>query len=123
MQKVKYAIMSAHNSILATYVKQTHKANRSRWPAPFVKGDLVYVSTKNTSLPRGLARKLISKYIGLYLITEDFKNNSYRIELPADLKRRGVHNVFHSLLLCVHKPNDDCLFPGRLASQVAELEN
>ncbi|KIP10235.1 hypothetical protein PHLGIDRAFT_48464, partial [Phlebiopsis gigantea 11061_1 CR5-6] len=49
--------------------------------------------------------------------------NSYKLELPSDLKRRGIHDVFHSSLLRQHVPNDDRLFPGRLASQVSELED
>ena len=121
-QKVKYAVMAAHDSVLAARVKQTRDANRKRRPAPFEKDDLVYVSTKNMSLPKGLARKLIPKFIGPYRILEGFGNNSFRIELPSDLKQRGIHNVFHSSLLRVHVPNDDRLFPGRLASQVAELD-
>ncbi|EPS99558.1 hypothetical protein FOMPIDRAFT_1087576, partial [Fomitopsis schrenkii] len=49
--------------------------------------------------------------------------NSYLIDLSRNLKRRGVHNVFHSSLLRIHEPNDDRLFPGRQDSQVAELED
>lgn len=122
-QKVKYAIMSAHDSILAARVKQTRDANRKRRPAPFAKDDLVYVSTKNMSLPKGLARKLTPKYIGPYRIIEDYKNNSYKLELPANLRQRGIHDVFHASLLRVHIPNDDRLFPGRLASQISELDD
>ncbi|THG93004.1 hypothetical protein EW026_g8102 [Hermanssonia centrifuga] len=122
-QKVKFAVMAAHDSILAARVKQTRDANRKRRPAPFALSDLVYISTKNISLPKGLARKLAPKFIGPYRIVEDFHNNSYRIDLPADLKRRGIHDVFHSSLLRTHEPNNDRLFPGRLASQVAELDD
>ncbi|OBZ66490.1 Transposon Ty3-I Gag-Pol polyprotein [Grifola frondosa] len=122
-QKVKYAVMTAHDSILAARVKQTRDANRRRRPAPFDVDDLVYISTTNISLPKGLARKLAPKFIGPYLITKNFGNNSYRIALPSDLKRRGIHDVFHASLLRIHEPNDDRLFPGRLASQVAELED
>jgi hypothetical protein len=35
------------------------------------------------------------------------------------MKRRGVHDVFHSALLRIHHPNDDRLFPGRLDSQIS----
>ncbi|KZT66683.1 hypothetical protein DAEQUDRAFT_640611, partial [Daedalea quercina L-15889] len=69
-QHVKTAVMAAHDSIIAARVKQTRDANRRRRPAPFESGDLVYVSTKNISLPRGLARKLALKYIGPYLVTK-----------------------------------------------------
>jgi hypothetical protein len=86
--------------------------------APFVEGDLVYLSTKNINFPKGLARKLIPKYIGPYKIIRDFKNQSFEIELPSYLKQRGVHNVYHASLLRIHVPNDDRLFPGRLDSQI-----
>lgn len=105
-QKMKYAIMSAHDSIIAARVKQTRDANRRRRPAPFAEDDLVYVSTKNMSR-----------------ILRDFRNSSYTVALPSSLKRRGIHDVFHASLLQVHEPNDDRLFPGRLDNQVAELED
>ncbi|KAJ2921647.1 hypothetical protein H1R20_g15445, partial [Candolleomyces eurysporus] len=118
----KLALMQAHDSILATRVKQTRDANRRRRMAPFEVGDLVYISTKNISFPKGLARKLVPKYIGPYKIVADF-NFSFRIELPASLKARGVHNIFHLSLLRVHKPNNDRLFPGRLDSQIAPVND
>ncbi|KAF9470999.1 hypothetical protein BDN70DRAFT_766601, partial [Pholiota conissans] len=43
---------------------------------------------------------------------------SFRLELPATLKQRGVHDVFHASLLRIHHANDDRLFPGRLDSQI-----
>ncbi|TDL15858.1 hypothetical protein BD410DRAFT_732031, partial [Rickenella mellea] len=42
-QKMKDAIMSAHDAIIAARVKQTRQANKHRRPAPFVAGDLVYL--------------------------------------------------------------------------------
>lgn len=122
-QKVKAAVMAAHDSVLAARVKQSRDANRRRRPSPFAKEDLVYISTKNMSLPKGLARKLAPKFIGPYRITEDFRNGSYRLDLPSSLKQRGLHNVFHALLLRVHEPNNDRLFPGRLDSQITDLED
>jgi len=117
-QQRKFAIITAHDSILATRVKQTCDANKHRHLAPFQESDLVYISTKNISFPKGLARKLIPKYIGPYKVLKDFKNQSFRIELPPHLKQRGVHDVFHASLLRIHIPNDDCLFPGRLFTQL-----
>jgi hypothetical protein len=114
----KLALIAAHDSVLAARVKQTRDANRRRRTAPFVEGDLVYLSSKNINFPKGLARKLIPKYIGPYKILQDFKNQSFKIELPSHLKQRGVHDVFHASLLRVHIPNDDRLFPGRLDSQL-----
>ncbi|KZT28186.1 hypothetical protein NEOLEDRAFT_1032729, partial [Neolentinus lepideus HHB14362 ss-1] len=69
-QKVKQAIMSAHDSIIAARIKHTRDANRHRQPAPFTVGDFVYLSTKNISFPKGLARKLLPKWIGPYRITK-----------------------------------------------------
>jgi len=117
-QQRKFAIIAAHDSILVARVKQTRNANRKRQAAPFQTDDLVYISTKNITFPKGLARKLIPKYIGPYKVLTDFKNQSFRIELPTQLKQRGVHDVFHSSLMRIHVPNDDRLFPGRTFAQL-----
>ena len=76
-QHMKHAVMSMHNAILGTHVKQTRNTNRKWQLSPFIKGDLIYVSTENMSLPKGLAQKLVPKYIGLYKVVNDYKNNSY----------------------------------------------
>jgi hypothetical protein len=115
----KLALMAAHDSILAARVKQTRDANRKRQASPFSEGDLVYLSSKNIKFPKGLARKLIPKYLGPYKILKDFENYSFRVDLPSHLKQRGVHDVFHSSLLRIHHPNDDRLFPGRLDAQIS----
>ena len=52
VQKVKDAILQAHNAILQARVKQTRHANRCRRVSPFELNNLVYVSTKNMNLPR-----------------------------------------------------------------------
>jgi hypothetical protein len=81
-----------------------------------VKGDLVYFSTKNISFPKGLARKLVPKYIGPYKTLKDYKNHSFKINLPSQVKQQDVHGVFHASLLRAHVPNNDRIFPGRLES-------
>ena len=116
----KLAIMAAHDSILAARVKQTRDANRKRRSAPFQEGELVYLSTQHISFAKGLARKLLPKFIGPYKILQDFGNASFKLELPSNLKKRGVHDVFHSSLLREHIPNDDRLFPGRLETQIGD---
>ena len=115
----KLALISAHDSILSARVKQTRNANRKRQAAPFVGGDLVYVSSKNISFPKGLARKLIPKFLGPYKILREFGNSSFQLDLPFHLKKRGIHNVFHASLLRIHVPSDDRLFPGRMDTQIA----
>ena len=72
-------------------------------------------------MPKGLARKLVPKYIGPYPIVRDFGNGSYEIKLSPGMKKRGIHPVFHASLLRIHEPNDDRLFPGRLDTQVSDL--
>ena len=109
--------MSAHDSILAAWVKQIHDANRKQQEVLFKEGDFIYLSTINISFPEGLALKLIHKYIGPYKILEDFNNQSFRIDSPSHLKQRGVYDVFHSSLLKLHIPNDDQLFPGCMNTQ------
>lgn len=125
-QQIKSAVMSAHDSIIAARVKGTRDANRRQRKAPFTEGDFVYLSTKNITLPIGLARKLVPKYIGPYKIGKDCGNESYQLDIPPRLRQRGLHDVFHASLLRIHVPNDDRLFPGRLETQVADfpdLEN
>ncbi|PBK99301.1 hypothetical protein ARMGADRAFT_880392, partial [Armillaria gallica] len=69
---------------------------------------------------KGLARKLIPKYIGPYEISKNFSNHSFHVKLPDSFLQHGVHLVFHSLLLHVHVPNDDRRFPGQLDTQLQE---
>ena len=63
-QKMKNALVAAHDALLTARVKQTEQANKKRRLCPFVKGDLVYISTKNIRLERGTSRKLFPKFIG-----------------------------------------------------------
>jgi transposase InsO family protein len=118
-QRLKGALIAAHDSILAARVKQIRSANRRRQVAPFQKDELVYISTKNMTFPKGLARKLVPKYVGPYPIIRDFGNNSFRVQIPDSMRQRGIHDVFHSSLLRPHVPNDDRLFPGRRDGQVS----
>ena len=118
MGQGKVLLMSAHDSIIGARVKQTRNANRRRQSVPFKDGDFVYLSTKNISYEKGLARKLIPKFIGPYKIAKDFGNYSFKLEFPMHLKRRGIHDVYHLSLLRIHLPNDDRLFPGRMDTQI-----
>jgi len=54
---------------------------------PFKDNELVYLSTKNISFSKGIAQKLIPKFIGPYKVLHDFRNNSFQLELPPHLKR------------------------------------
>ena len=122
-QKRKLALMSAHDSVIGARIKQTRNANRKRQEVPFNEGDFVYLSTKNITFAKGLARKFIPKYIGPYKIIRDFGNQSFRLELPMHLRKRGIHDVFHASLLRIHVPNDDRLFPGHMDTQLGDGPN
>ncbi len=99
--RMKQVVMSAYDSILEAWVMQTRDANQKWYAILFQKDDLVYLSTKNIVFPKSLARKLNLNYIGPYQILEDFRNRFFKIELPSNLKARGIHIL-----------NDDRLFPG-----------
>ena len=116
---MKAAIMSAHDAIIASRVQHTVQANRKRLPANFKEGDLVYLSTKNISMPKGRARKLAPKYLGPFPITKIIKEGAtYQLGLSDELIKRGVNKSFHASLLRPHVPNDDRWFPGRLPIQI-----
>lgn len=65
---------------------------------PFQVGDLVYLSTKNLSLPKNRARKLAPKYVGPYrIVSAHVRTSTYTLELPEELRRRRVHPTFHAV--------------------------
>ncbi|PFH46351.1 hypothetical protein AMATHDRAFT_155455 [Amanita thiersii Skay4041] len=88
VQKLKLAVMNAHDNIIASRVKQIRSANRKWQKEPFVVGDLVYISGKNISVPKGLARKLVPKYLGPYRILKDFSNHFFQVDIPVSFKAR-----------------------------------
>lgn len=63
-QRMKEAIIAAHDAIISARVDQVVQANKHRRAAAFTVGDFVYLSTKNLSVPKGRTRKLTPKYFG-----------------------------------------------------------
>jgi hypothetical protein len=80
----------AHNMIIAVRVFQTHHTNKKCIEEkPLSAGELVYLSTKNLSLPKGRASKLLPKFVGLYKITKAIPSSSnYELELLEELARQ-----------------------------------
>lgn len=113
--KALHNLMDAHDSIIESRVIQKHYANKRCSVEPELKiNSLVYLSTRNLSLPKGRASKLLPKFIGPYPIIEANPSTSnYRLGLPTELAKRGIHNNFHVNLLRKYRPNDDALFPQR----------
>ena len=108
-------LADAHDAIIESRVRQTHNANRRRRDDDeFKDGDLVYVSTEDLSLPKGRATKLLPKYVGPFKILDaQTSTSSYRVELPARLRARRLHDRFHRSKLRPYQANDDVLFPHR----------
>jgi hypothetical protein len=108
-------LADAHDAIIESRVRQTHHANhRRRDSDEFATGDLVYVSTADLSLPKGRVMKLLPKYVGPFKILDARPDtSSYRVELPAQLRARHLHDRFHRSKLRPHHANDDALFPHR----------
>ena len=78
----------ALDAIIESRVIQTHHANKKRKDPPTLDvGELVHLSTKNLTLPKGRARKLLPKYIGPMRVTaSNPTTDNYTIELPQQLK-------------------------------------
>jgi hypothetical protein len=76
---------------------------------------------ENLSLLKGRAHKLAPKFISPFKILEDYKNNSFLLDLLLDPKQRGLHPLFHAHLLWLHVRNDDRHFPGRQIKQISDI--
>jgi hypothetical protein len=74
----------------------------------------VYLLTKNLTLLKGRASKLLPKFVGPYEVLQSFlETSNYELELPTKLKSRRLHNRFHVSLLWPYIASDDDLFPNR----------
>ncbi len=114
-QQALWNLMAAHDAIIEQRVMQTHHANRLRRKGEeYNVGDKVYLSTKNLSLPKGRAKKLLPLFIGPYeVIRVDNSTSNVTLELPQELKERRITPTFHASLIRPHYPNDDEVFPRR----------
>lgn len=118
-ERARLNLEQAHDALLQARVSATYHANKRRKDAPaFDVGDLVYLSTRNLTLPKNRARKLAPKFIGPYkVIRASPETSSYTLELPDELVRRRVHPTFHASLLKPHYPSDEEIFPAREAKR------
>ena len=89
------------DAIIKSCVIQTHHTNKRRKASPMLDvGELVYLLTKNLTLLKGRARKLLPKYIGpMKVVRSHLETNNYTLELPQQLKDRRIHPTFHINLL------------------------
>ena len=93
--------LDAHDTILEHRVVQMHYSNKHWNPSvQYQPNDLVYLSTKNLTLPKGRARKLLPRFIGPYKVLKSMNDSSnITIELPQELKDRRVSRMFHTNLV------------------------
>jgi hypothetical protein len=105
----------AHDVLIAERVFQQFHADKHRCDEPDIwKGELVYLSTKNLSMPKGRANKLVPQFIGPYKVKEAYPSTSnYELDLPPELVKWHLHGRFHVNLLRPHHTNNDVLFPSR----------
>ena len=114
-----------HNAIIKSWIGQTYHTNKRKGIVPkFEIGDLVYLSTKNLSMPKGQARKLIPKYIGLMKVIKwHTASDTYTLDLPDQLKTHRMHPMFHIELLQAHEPNDNTILLRRNTQAFYDVSN
>ena len=70
-EQARSNLLAAHNVILENHVLQAFHANKKHQADSEYKwDDFVYLSTKNLTLPKGRAQKLVPKFIGPYKVLE-----------------------------------------------------
>ena len=107
--------MDVHDAILEYRIGQTHYSNKHCQPS--IKNqinDLIYLSTKNLTLLKHRARKLMPKFIGPYKILKAMNESlNVTLELPQEFKDRKINPIFNTNLVQPYIKNDDILFPKR----------
>ena len=93
--KLEEARKRARQLLLDAQSKWVDRENRKRRDVSFVRGDKVWLSSKNFKWKAG-TRKLCPRWLGPFEITEVIGPVSYRLELPREWK---LHDAFHVSLL------------------------
>ena len=93
--------MDAHDAILEHRIEQMHYSNKCRQPGiTYQINDLVYLLTKNLTLPKHRAQKLMPKFIGPYKILKAMnKSLNVTLELLQEFKDRKINPTFHTNLV------------------------
>jgi hypothetical protein len=112
-QQARTNLLAAHNTIIESCISQTFHVNKKcRANLGYQRGDKVYLSTKNLTLPKGRARKLVPRFIGPYRVTKAHnKALPVTIELPPELVSRCIAPTFHASLVRPYVPNNSQWFP------------
>ena len=85
--QVKWDLMAAHDVMITNHIQQMFHANKKHHASDIYHvGDHVYLLTQNFTLPKGRARKLVPKYIGLHKVVKAHNEAStVTLELPPAL--------------------------------------
>ncbi len=115
IDKVDMTEFTINASISETRVFQTETANKRHGKEPEIAiGDMVFLSTKNLSIPKNRARKLCPKYIGPYKVVKSHPEvSTYTLELPTALKECYLMSTFHISLIWPYYPTNDVMFPNQ----------
>ena len=114
-QQAVWNLLDAHDTILEHGIEQMHYSNKCCKPSiKYQIDDLVYLSTKNLTLPKHKAWKLMPKFIGLYKILKAMNDSlNITLELPQEFKDRKINPTFHTNLVWPYIKNNDILFAKR----------
>ena len=93
--------MDVHDTILEHRIEQMHYSNKHHQPGiKYQLNDLVYLLTKNLTLLKHRARKLMPKFIGPYKILKVMNGSlNVTLELPQEFKDRKINPTFHTNLV------------------------
>jgi hypothetical protein len=124
-QQALWNLLDAHDAILEHRVEQTHYSNKHRSPGvQYHPNDMVYLSTKNLTLPKNRARKLMPRFIGPYKVLKAMNDSSNdTIELHPKLINRRISPTFHTNLVRPYVINNDILFPKQEAKNYYNFGN
>ena len=112
-QQAVWNLLDAHDAILEHRIEQMHYSNKHRKASiEYQINDLVYLLTKNVSLPKHRAWKLMHKFIGPYKVLKAMNNSlNVTLKLPQEFKDRRINPPFHTNLVWPYIKHNDILFP------------
>lgn len=87
----------AHHHLQRALQRRRHCADARQAPAPaYSVGERVWLSTPRDLRMRHPCKKLRSRYIGPFMITQQINHVRYRLQLPSEYR---IHPEFHVSLL------------------------
>jgi len=94
VERMKKVHEEAEAALKKTQEEMKRYADRSRKETEkWEKGDRVLLSTKDLVFKERLARKLMERYVGPYIIEEVVSSNTVKLRLPSSMRIHLVVNV------------------------------